>query len=243
MLPHNIIAKNETQQNLINNFTQIQQQIVTTALKNNRNPKDIKLLPVTKTINTNDIIFATKLGYTNFGENKVQEAYQKWQTLSKIPKLKWTIIGPLQSNKTKYVAKFAHEFQALDNLKIAQHLDKHLKQENRTLKTLVQINTSNEPQKSGIHPKEAKTFLNQIAQYENLQITGLMTIAVASLDKEKIRNCFKILRNLKNELQQETPNNICLKELSMGMSSDYKIAIEEGSTLVRIGQDLFGQRK
>lgn len=152
------------------------------------------------------------------------------------------MIGHLQSNKAKFVARFAHEFQALDNLKVAKELDKHLQKEGRSLDVFVQVNSSNEPQKFGLPPEEVAAFIQQLPQFSSLKVKGLMTLAEFSSSEERVRACFVRMRQLQAQLQQNLPHGISLDELSMGMSGDFELAIEEGATVVRVGQAIFGAR-
>lgn len=206
-----------------------------------RDPSEIRLLPVSKTHPPEVLRAAFAAGLHAFGENKVQEAREKAEALADLP-IRWSVIGHLQSNKAKYVARFAHEFQALDSLALAEALEKRLEIEDRTLDVLVQVNTSSEPQKSGIAPEAAGSLLRQLAPFSRLRIKGLMTLAVFDSDETRVRACFRRLRLLRDALRQDLPDGITLDALSMGMSGDFPIAIEEGATIVRVGQALFGTR-
>ncbi|MFC2504444.1 MAG: YggS family pyridoxal phosphate-dependent enzyme, partial [Cardiobacterium sp.] len=179
-------------------------------------------------------------GIRLLGENKVQEAYDKWQALAALEGLQWAVIGHLQSNKVKYVARFAAEFQALDSLDIAESLDRRLQQEGRSLDVFVQVNTSDEPQKYGMTPDAADAFIRALPAYSALRPRGLMTLARFSDDHEAVRRCFVRLRDLRDRLRDVNP---ALEELSMGMSGDFELAIAEGATTVRVGQAIFGARK
>jgi len=169
----------------------------------------------------------------------VQEAYDKWQKLSDLAGLEWAVIGHLQSNKVKYVARFAAEFQALDSLDIAEALDRRLQQEGRSLDVFIQINTSDEPQKYGMTPDAADAFIRALPAYSALRPRGLMTLALFSDDHEAVRRCFIRLRELRDRLRETNP---AIAELSMGMSGDFELAIAEGATTVRVGQAIFGNR-
>ena len=205
-----------------------------------REPDEVRLLPVSKTVPAERLHFAYDAGIRLLGENKVQEAYDKWQALTALDGLEWAVIGHLQSNKVKYVARFAAEFQALDSLDIAEALDRRLQQEGRSLDVFIQINTSDEPQKYGIAPDEAEAFIRALPQYNSLRLRGLMTLALFSDDHEAVRRCFIRLRDLRDRLRDVNP---ALEELSMGMSGDFELAIAEGATTVRVGQAIFGARK
>ena len=205
-----------------------------------RNPNEVRLLPVSKTVPAERLHFAYDAGIRLLGENKVQEAYDKWQALSALPGLQWAVIGHLQSNKVKYVARFAAEFQALDSLEIAEALDRRLQQEGRSLDVFIQINTSDEPQKYGMTPDAADAFIRALPAYSALRPRGLMTLALFSDDHEAVRRCFVRLRELRDRLRETNP---AIAELSMGMSGDFELAIAEGATTVRVGQAIFGARR
>ena len=221
------------------NLASIQARIHAACAACGRDPAEVRLLPVSKTVPAERLHFAYDVGIRLLGENKVQEAYDKWQALTDLDGLNWAVIGHLQSNKVKYVARFAAEFQALDSLDIAEGLDRRLQQEGRSLDVFVQVNTSDEPQKYGIAPDAAAAFIRALPQYSSLRLRGLMTLALFSDDKDAVRRCFIRLRELRDGLQQQNP---AVAELSMGMSGDFELAIAEGATTVRVGQAIFGAR-
>lgn len=207
-----------------------------------RDPQSVRLLPVSKTVPVERLKQACAAGCHRLGENKVQEAYAKWQTLRDLPELHWSIIGHLQTNKARYVARFATEFQALESLRVAEALERRLQIEGRSMDVLVQINTSGKTSQFGLPPGEAAAFLQQLRPFGALRIRGLMTLARFSTDLTLVRPCFQQLRSLRDQLQQDAPDGMLLRELSMGMSGDFACAIEEGATIVRIGQAIFGPR-
>ncbi len=216
--------------------------IAAACAKVGRDPASVRLLPVSKTVSEERIRNVYAAGCRTLGENKVQEAHRKWQALSDLPDLRWAIIGHLQTNKAKQVAEFASEFQALDSLRVAEALDKHLQALGRSLDVLVQVNTSNEESKFGLAPGDVEAFVKQLPAFSSLHARGLMTLALFSDDPGKVRPCFVRLRELRDRLRQDAPDGITMDELSMGMSGDYELAIEEGSTIVRVGQAIFGAR-
>ncbi|WOE31741.1 MULTISPECIES: YggS family pyridoxal phosphate-dependent enzyme [unclassified Acinetobacter] len=220
------------------NIENIQKQIDLACQKAGRNPEQIRILPVTKTLSVQQIQQAYQLGLRRFGENKVLEAKRKYEALNQCA-IDWILIGHLQSNKVKYVAKFIDEFHALDSLKLAEKLNHRLAIERRQLAVFIQVNTSNEPSKFGINPAQARSLIEQCQQFSNLKINGLMTLAIHSQNPIEVRRCFQTLRQLRDDLQITYPN---IQRLSMGMSSDFIIAIEEGATDIRIGQAIFGPR-
>lgn len=183
---------------------------------------------------------AYEVGYRRFGENKVQEAQGKWESLREVPGIEWAVIGHLQSNKAKYVARFATEFQALDSLKVAAELDRRLQQEGRRLEVLVQINSSDEDQKFGLPPDEVAAFARELSAFDALDVKGLMTLALFTDDQERIASCFQVMRQVQRELRDVSGGG--WDELSMGMSGDFELAIAHGATCVRVGQAIFGDR-
>lgn len=181
---------------------------------------------------------AYALGVRSFAENRVQEAEQKAAELADLD-VEWSIIGPLQRNKAKDVARFGAELQTLDSVRLATQLDRRLGQEGRTIRALIQVNTSREDQKSGVDPADVPELIEQLQQFEHIKLTGFMTMAMFDAPDEDVRACFRELRELQTELVRTYPN---MTELSMGMSGDYHLAIEEGATIVRIGSAIFGTR-
>lgn len=207
-----------------------------------RDPASVRLLPVSKTVPETRIRNAYAAGCRTLGENKVQEAHRKWQALSDLPDLRWAVIGHLQTNKAKLVAEFASEFQALDNLRVAEALDRRLQAEGRALDVLVQVNTSGEASKFGLPPDEVTAFVKNLPAFSALRVRGLMTLALFSEVPDKVRPCFVRLRELRDRMRQSAPDCMTFDDLSMGMSGDFELAIEEGSTTVRVGQAIFGAR-
>ena len=199
----------------------------------------VQLLPVSKTVSEERIRLAASAGCTVFGENKVQEAKRKWRNLSDLD-VQWSVIGHLQTNKARDVAEFAAEFQALDNVRAAEALDRRLQAVGRQLDVYVQVNTSGEESKYGLPPDAVIGFLKTLPSYGALRVRGLMTIALLSSDIERVRPCFRLLRALRDEAREL--DLVGAGELSMGMSGDYEAAIEEGATCVRVGQAIFGAR-
>lgn len=211
------------------------------AARAGRDPQHVRLLPVSKTVPEDRMRTAYAAGVTQFGENKVQEAQDKAQAMADLD-AHWAIIGPLQSNKTRDVAQFAHEFQALDRLRIARRLNNHLMEYDRTLDVYVQVNVSGEETKAGLAPGEVEAFSEELLEYDALKVKGLMTMAENTTDEDVIRQNFSVLRRLRDDLRERRPELIGEGGLSMGMTNDYQIAIEEGATVVRVGTAIFGAR-
>lgn len=206
-----------------------------------RSPDTVRLLPVTKTVPAERVRQAIAAGLREFGENKVQEARAKAEALADLP-IAWSVIGHLQTNKARHVARFACEFQALDSLHVAEALDRRLAVERRQLDVFVQVNTSGEASKFGVPPADVAAFVRHLPVFSHLRVRGLMTLAVFSSDVARVRRCFALLRELRDRLRQSAPPGLSFDELSMGMSGDFTIAIEEGATIVRVGQAIFGPR-
>ncbi len=233
----------ETIEQIRQNLATVRERIDQACRAAGRDPQEVRLLPVSKTHSADYLRLAYAAGCRMLGENKVQEAYQKWQELEDLTDLEWSVIGHLQTNKARYVARFASEFHALASLRLAQVLNQRLDIEDRHLDVLVQINTSGEKSKFGITPEEAPELIAQLAQFPRLRVRGLMTLAIHSTDQTAVRKCFVMLRELRESLQSTAPEGMQLTELSMGMSGDFELAIAEGATIVRIGQAIFGARE
>lgn len=234
---------NEAQQlnEIKTNLVAVKQRIADTCERIGRDPFSVRLLPVTKTVPAERLRIAFAAGCHEMGENKIQEAREKSEALRDL-NIKWSIIGHLQTNKAKYLARFANEFQALDSLKVAEELDKRLQSEGRAIDVYVQVNSSGEASKFGLAPEDVHAFVSQLPNYSSLRIKGLMTLAIFSTDHDRVRQCFIKMREIQNMLRQEAPIGLSFDELSMGMSGDYELAIEEGATVVRVGQAIFGKR-
>ena len=224
-----------------NNLATIRQKIGDACAKAGRDPSSVRLLPVTKTVPAERLRIAYAAGCHEMGENKVQEAREKSEVLNDLD-IKWCVIGHLQTNKVKYITRFAYEFQALDSLKIAAELDKRLQAAGRGMDVYVQVNSSGEESKFGLPPQDVEDFVKQLPNYSSLRIKGLMTLAIFSTDLDRVRACFLRMRDIQERLRQSAPAGLSFDELSMGMSGDFELAIEEGATVVRVGQAIFGKR-
>jgi len=220
----------------------IRARIAAAAERAGRPAGSVALLPVSKTFDAQAVQEAAALGLRRFGENKTQEIRQKAGELAALG-LQWVMIGHLQTNKAKEAARDAAEVQSLDRLELAEALQRRLDLEGRTLDVLVQVKTSPEPSKYGLDPAQLPDFLRTVARdFPALRIRGLMTMAVNSDDAQAVRACFRLLRTLRDQAREAGIAGIELDRLSMGMSGDFELAIEEGSTEVRIGSALFGAR-
>ena len=224
------------------NLTAVHARMTAACQRVGRDAASVRLLPVSKTKPEAVLRQAYAAGCRMLGENKPQEAHRKWEAMADLADLRWSVIGHLQTNKAKLVAQCASEFQALDSLRVAEALERRLQAEGRALDVFVQVNTSGEASKYGLHPDEVAAFLRQLPAFSALRVRGLMTLALFSAEAERVRQCFVLLRSLRDRLRQDAPAGVELGELSMGMSGDYEIAIEEGATVVRVGQAIFGAR-
>lgn len=231
-----------TEDSMAARLAHIQQRIGDACVRAGRAPESVTLLPVSKTFGVEAVQEAMALGLRRFGENKTQELRQKVTALADAD-LQWVLIGHLQTNKAKDAARDASEVQSLDRLELADALQRRLVLENRSIDVLVQVKTSSEPSKFGMAPEDVAEFLRVLGRdYPALRVKGLMTLAVNSPDPDEVRACFRLLRTLRDQLLAENIPGISLDRLSMGMSGDFDIAIEEGSTEVRIGTAIFGAR-
>lgn len=224
------------------NVAAVRDRIAAACRRAGRDPAEVRLLPVSKTVPEARIRLAYAAGLRELGENKVQEAEGKAAAMADLADLRWSVIGHLQTNKAKLVARFASEFQALDSLRVAEALDRRLQAEGRGLDVLVQVNTSNEASKFGLPPDDVARFVRQLPAFSALRVRGLMTLALFSADPALVRPCFVRLRELRERLRQQAPPGVAMDALSMGMSGDFELAIEEGATVVRVGQAIFGAR-
>ncbi len=223
------------------NWEKISEEVEEASVKSGRNPEEIKIVAVSKTFPPEVVSEAAKAGATDFGENYVQDFLTKYEAL-KDSNIKWHFIGHLQSNKIKYIFDKIYMIHTLDSIKLAESINKKLKNADKKLKALIQVNIGEEKNKFGIDVSECERFLEKMQNFTNLRIEGLMTIPPYFTKAEKVRPYFAKMKKLFEKLKKFNSDNIDLKELSMGMSNDFKIAIEEGATIVRIGTAVFGAR-
>jgi PLP dependent protein len=224
--------------NLAARWAAVRARVAAACEQAGRPVNELNILPVSKTFGVELIREAVALGLTRFGENKVQEVRSKFEPLADCA-IDWVIIGHLQTNKAKDVARLASEVQTLDRTELAEALDRRLQHEGRAIDVLVQVKTASEPGKFGLPPGQLMSFLSELRHYPTLRVRGLMTLATASEDDGEVRLCFRTLRELRDRAQSEGYE---LPRLSMGMSGDFPLAIAEGATEVRIGSAIFGSR-
>jgi pyridoxal phosphate enzyme (YggS family) len=220
------------------NLAAVEERISAACVCAGRDRASIRLVPITKTVPAHILRLAHAAGISSFGENKIQEATIKREILSDLA-IDWTIVGHLQTNKVKYLTRFAHAFHALDTMRFAELLNTRLEREGRFLDVYIQVNTSGEESKYGLHPDALIPFVEMLGQLPRLKLRGLITLALFSTDMGKVRPCFALLRRLRDAIVK---HNATKHELSMGMSGDFEVAIEEGADVVRIGQAIFGKR-
>ncbi len=228
-------------QMICQNIEKVLADIQHAAVKSQREPKEIKLIAVSKKMPPNAIARAQQCGQLIFGENYIQEARSKIEQLD--PQLRWHFIGHLQSNKAKEAARIFQMVETVDRLKIARSLDRHAGNYGRSLEILIQVNIGEEPQKSGVPPEQTSQLLQNIQELKNLRIRGLMTTPPYGRQAEQSRSWFRSLKKISLQCAEKGlfyDNDRV--ELSMGMSGDYKVAIEEGATIIRVGTAIFGSR-
>ncbi len=230
-----------TIERLKQNIENVLERIEKAASKNGRKKEEIKLIAVTKTIEPETINLAFKVGLKDFGENRVQELLKKFDLVNS--ETNFHMIGHLQTNKVKYLIDRVKSIHSIDSIKLAREVNKRFSEKQKTIEALIQIHTAKEETKFGIIPEEIEQFLDEAQNLKNIKFIGLMTIGTLTTDETEIRRCFSLLRNLRDTYSNFKSDNIDLRELSMGMTSDFEIAIEEGSTIVRIGTAIFGERK
>ncbi len=223
------------------NIEQIHSRIRSACEQAHRNPDEVRLLLATKTVEPERILQAFEGGCTLIGENKIQELKDKHAALASVPHTTH-FIGHLQSNKIKEAIRYADCIQSVDNEALAQKIEQRLAAENRHISVLIQVNTSSEDSKFGCRPDEAVRLVKAVALLEHIKIDGLMTIGLFSDNTGKVRGCFRCLKQLQTEINGLGIDRVSMDVLSMGMSGDLEIAIEEGSTLVRVGSAVFGER-
>ena len=226
---------------IADNLAAVVNRCTSAAQRAGRDPLSVKLVVVTKTVDTERISEAVAAGALILGENRVQEAKEKIEKLG--PIVSWHLIGHLQTNKAKYAVKLFYMIHSVDNLQLAKEIDKQAAKINKVQDVLIEVSIAGEETKAGVAVKDAVTLIKEASKLQNISIKGLMTMPPFSDDPEDSRPYFKKLRELFESVANEHIPGVSMKELSMGMSGDYEVAIEEGSTIVRIGTAIFGERK
>jgi pyridoxal phosphate enzyme (YggS family) len=221
------------------NIKHVLEQVRETAQRVKRNPSEITVVAVTKTVPVERISQAVAAGLKVLGENRVQELIGKYPLLSGV---EWHLIGHLQSNKVKYIVDKISLLHSLDSVSLAEEIDKRMAQLGRSMDVLVQVNIADESTKFGIKPAETEMFIEKIRCLPGIKVRGLMTIGPYAAGEQEIRGVFRQLKFLAERIKALDFPEVDMKHVSMGMSNDYKIAVEEGATLVRVGSTIFGQR-
>lgn len=223
------------------NLIHIQERIHRACKEAGRSQDEVKLLLATKTVSAEKIQVAIDQGYTLLGENKIMEGKAKYELL-KSEKCQWHIIGHVQTNKVKHILKYADVVQSIDRIKLVNKLQNRCEYDDRDIDIFIQVNTSYEDSKFGVSPEKALEFIKEVSGFSRLHIKGLMTIGVLSSKDDKVRDCFKLLKEIQLKAIDLNLPNASFSELSMGMSNDLELAIKEGSTMIRVGTAIFGKR-
>ncbi|GAA3400483.1 YggS family pyridoxal phosphate-dependent enzyme [Paenibacillus hodogayensis] len=224
------------------NLAAVRRQMEHACQTSGRSHEDVQLLLATKTVSSEKLRLALQAGETLFGENKVQELRDKYPLLQEYKQAEWHFIGHLQTNKVKDVVKYATCVHSVDRLKLGQALHQQLEKENKAMDILVQVNTSYEESKFGVSPESALELIEQLSRLDTLRIKGLMTIGKWNASQDETRACFRLLKRIQAQAAGQHIAGVEMNVLSMGMSGDFPIAIEEGATLIRVGTRIFGER-
>lgn len=222
------------------NYKNVEEKVIQACKRAGRDPKEVTLIAVSKTKPMSMIEELLPLGVRDFGENKVQELTAKAESLSH--EIHWHMIGHLQRNKVKYVLDKACLIHSVDSLRLAEEISKEAGKKQVTVSILLEVNAAGEESKFGITPGETLSLAQEIAKLPHIQIKGLMTIAPYTQNPEDNRIFFRNLRKLSVDIAQKNIDNVTMSVLSMGMTGDYEVAIEEGATHVRVGTGIFGER-
>ncbi len=224
------------------NIENVRKRIEEVCLRCGRKPEEITLVAVSKTFGIEKVKEAVEAGVLDLGENYVQELTEKKGGLGD-PNIRWHFIGHLQTNKVKYIAEYVHLIHTVDSERLGNELQKRGTKAGRTLNALVEVHTTDEATKYGVSPEKTVELVKKLSKFDRLKILGLMTMGPFADDPNDSRPSFQQLAYLKMHIEKEAIDNIQMKHLSMGMTHDFEVAIEEGATIVRIGTSIFGERK
>ncbi len=222
------------------NLAHVQENIKAACKRAGRDEKEVTLIAVSKTKPVEMIREAIEYGIIDFGENKVQEMCNKMEVIPE--KLNWHLIGHLQTNKVKYIVDKAYLIHSVDSIKLASTINELAQKKGVVCNILVEVNVAGEESKFGIKPSECESFIREISRYKNIKVRGLMTIAPFVENPEDNRVHFASLKKLLVDINRKNIDNVSMDVLSMGMTNDYEVAVEEGATLVRVGTGIFGER-
>lgn len=224
------------------NLRSVRYQMELACRHSGRKKEDVRLLLATKTVQLEKLQIAIQAGEVLFGENKAQELRDNFPLMQQYNQVEWHFIGHLQTNKVKDIVKYVTLIHSVDRLKLGKALHQQLLKENKPLDIQVQVNTSFEESKFGISPDKALELVEQLSHFETLHIKGLMTIGKLNATNDETRHCFRLLKQIQTQIRDKKLPWVEMDILSMGMSGDFKVAIEEGATIIRVGTSLFGQR-
>ena len=226
---------------LKDNIARVQERIVAACGRAGRRPEDVKLIAISKTVPAESIREACEAGLRDFGENRIQEAQAKRPALSDLT-VTWHLVGHLQPNKAKPARELFHWFHALDSVRLAERLEHVAVGTGERLPVLLEVNLGQEPAKAGVRGDEVRNLAEEVGRFPTLDLRGLMTLPPFFDDPEQVRPYFRRLRELAEAIAAARLPGVSMRELSMGMSQDFEVAIEEGATMVRIGTAIFGPR-
>lgn len=225
---------------LSENLRDVEKRIEEACKRSNRDPKEVTLIAVSKTKPVEMLQEVYDAGARNFGENKVQEIMDKYDHLPQ--DIHWHMIGHLQRNKAKYIVDKVQMIHSVDSLRLAETIDKEAKKKNVTVPILIEVNVAEEDSKFGLSLEEVTALAEEISKLSNVRVCGLMTVAPFVEDPEENREVFRSLKKLSVDIAAKNINNVTMSVLSMGMTNDFEVAVEEGATMVRVGTAIFGAR-
>ena len=225
---------------ILENIKQVEENIIKSCEKVGRDPKEVTLIAVSKTKPYTAIEEALPSGVLDYGENKVQELTEKYEILPK--DIRWHMIGHLQRNKVKYLVGKVELIHSVDSLRLANQIETEFAKKNEIANILIEVNMANEESKFGITSETTEQLVREISKLEHIRIKGLMTIAPYTDNPETNRVYFRNMKKLSVDIEEKNIDNVVMSHLSMGMTGDYEVAIEEGATMVRVGTGIFGER-
>jgi len=228
-------------EDICKNLESVQRRIKSACENAGRNPDEIMLVAVSKTMSVNKIKKAFTCGQIHFGENRARELQDKMEAIEE-DRIQWHMVGPLQTNKVKYMVDRVNWIESIPKRKTLREIEKRASRIDRVIDTLIQVNISGEEQKSGCEPGDLAEILEYASGLDHVRVRGLMGIASLVEDPEEVRGEFQLLRKLRDDHRSYNAGNVQLEHLSMGMTNDLEVAIEEGSTMVRVGRAIFGER-
>lgn len=239
----NLNHNNTNQNNIKENLDNIRMRVERAAKKTGRKPEEIKIMAVTKNVTPDKIAEAIDAGIMDLGENRVQELQKKVNDANLLDKyINWHMIGHLQKNKVKYIIDIVDMIHSLDSIELAAEINKRAQKADKIIGILVQVNIAEEETKFGIYKEHIMDFIREVSKYKNIKVRGLMTIAPHVQNPEDVRYVFRQLRKIFIDISRENIDNIDMEYLSMGMSNDFEVAIEEGANIIRVGTAIFGKR-